>query len=260
LSNEQDVTDDEDSLWPEGVEELIEEAHAEESRLAAPLYEKAASIGGSAVYLEAGERYEDDGNERKAIEYYRKAADGGCYIGFALAATVYYGQRNYSDEARCWKKFVDAYVRDGNSRKAEPCSLNSFRRPLRYFGGWYLHGRFLPDGTPVTEYAQAQIDAGEPLKEWKRYLDRGDLNDKLLLPIASELLAEMDQDSSFSGMVLGDTTALRNHLRSLLSEQPVPRAPLTNCEQPDVSNETFKSKQVGTDSFLVRLKKAIGYN
>lgn len=193
-------------------------------------------------------------------------------IGFALAATVYYGQRNYSDEARCWKKFVDAYVRDENSRKAEPCSLNSFRRPLRYFGGWYLHGRFLPDGTPVTEYAQAQIDAGEPLKEWKRYLDRGDLNDKLLLPIASELLAEMDQDSSFSGMVLGDTTVLRNHLRSLLGEQPEPRAPLTRCEQPDaatsiahcvqpdVSDETFKSKKVRTESFLVRLIKAIGYN
>lgn len=184
--------------------------------MAGNLYERAAIVGGPAVYLQAGERFEDDGNERKALEYFRKAADGGCYFGFALAATIYYGDRNYADEARCWRKFVDSYVRDTSPKKAEANTSTAFHSPLRYFSEWYLHGRFHVSGVPMADYASMQIDEGEPLQEWRRYLQRGKPDDSFIAPIAAELLKDLNKEGEDSFiMMLGDATHVRVYLKRL---------------------------------------------
>jgi hypothetical protein len=187
-----DANDDED--WPAEIGRLIEAAHAEETLLARKLYDQAAMVGGPSVYLEAGERFEDDGHEDLALKYFRKAADGGCSMGFARLASFYYGANNSADEARSWRKFVDAYVRDSSPNKGLASSSNGFCSPLTYFCDWYFAGRFHASGVSMAEFAQTQIVNGGPEKEWIQYVRRGQPDDSLVSCIAGDLLTKIERE------------------------------------------------------------------
>lgn len=198
ISQPQDTAHDDDEA-PTLVEILLEEAHAEESCRAAPLYDKAAAAGGPAIYIEAGDRFSDDDDEKSAIGFYRKAAIAGYYFGYAKMAVSYWTLQNFSDEHRCWVKFVDAFEQDSDHSK-----LASQREPLLYFIEWYFVGRFHANGQSMVDYARGRIedDDVDDGTNWMEYLKRGGINESLISRIKDALLKVLDDTGEESGRPL----------------------------------------------------------
>lgn len=69
---------------------------------------------------------------------------------WASLAYAYYDQNNFPDEVRCWRKFIDAFVRDPNPDKKEASAANAFQRPLIYFAQHYFESRIRIDGVSMA--------------------------------------------------------------------------------------------------------------